>query len=228
MIIMGSKGNKRHIKGLNAPRYFGTPRKELKYVVKPNAGRHNLKESLALLLALRKLYPESSDREMVKAIKSGRVKVNGRSIKDPKFPVGINDLLELEGEGKKYTISINEKGKSELTEGVSETSQLYKVVGKYKYKGGKIMIRLHDGRIVSGSNDISVNDSVKFASGKMEKHIKMKEGAECMVLRGEHVGAKGMIKSILQGTKSIGKSVTIEDSATHETFETLMSNIMVI
>ena len=48
---MASKGNSRHIKNLNAPRYFAVPRKESKYVVKADAGRHTLDKSIALILA---------------------------------------------------------------------------------------------------------------------------------------------------------------------------------
>ncbi|MGC8622659.1 MAG: S4 domain-containing protein [Candidatus Micrarchaeia archaeon] len=227
---MASKGNSRHVKSLNAPRYFGTPHKEYKYVVKPNAGRHNLSESIALLLAIRKLNPESRNREIYKLIKSGEVQVNGQKVVDPKFPIGISDIVSFKSSDKKFTLVINKQGKSELAEGVSEFSQLYKVIGKYKQKGNKIMIRLHDGRIIEGQKDISVNDSVKLSNGKVEKHIKMGEGARCFVFRGNHVGSKGIIRKISPGTKTIGKSVIIESesaSSSHETFETLMRNIMV-
>ncbi len=228
---MGSKGNSRHIKSLNAPLYFGTPHKESKYVVKPNAGRHNLSESVALLLAIRKLNPESRNRELYRLIKGGEVEVNGQKVTEPKFPIGINDVVSFKNSGKKFTLSINKQGKTELVEGDSEFSQLYKVVGKYKQKGSKIMIRLHDGRITEGKNDVSVNDSVKISNGKIEKHIKMAEGARCFVFHGNHVGSKGTIRKISPGTKTIGKAVTIESesgSNSHETFETLMRNIMVI
>ncbi|MEM3827179.1 MAG: S4 domain-containing protein [Candidatus Micrarchaeaceae archaeon] len=225
---MASKGNKRHIKGLNAPHYFGTPRKEHKYVVKPNAGRHSLERSIPLLLALRELNPNSNSRALVKAIKLGMVKINGKLIKDPRFPIGINDLLEIEGEGKKLTLSINERGKVELLEGETDLALLYKVVGKYKRRGGKLMVRLHDGRIVEGTNEIAVNDSVRLNSGKIEKHISMREGAECIVFDGDHAGARGVIKKIYRGTKSTSSYVTIESTPSHETFDTLMSSVMVV
>ena len=41
-MIMGSKGNNRHIKSLAAPRYLHIERKVNAYVLKPNAGRHTL------------------------------------------------------------------------------------------------------------------------------------------------------------------------------------------
>jgi small subunit ribosomal protein S4e len=227
---MATMGNSRHIKNLNAPRYLAVPRKEHKYVVKADAGRHSLGKSLALILALKKTGLSERNADLNKIIKGGEVKVNGVQVREVRYPVGINDVIEIPSVKATYTLFINARGRVEIIDKLTDTSNVYKVIGKYKTQGGKIMIRFHDGRIMEGSKDIAVSDSVKFQTGKSEKHIPMKVGAKCVVLEGEHVGTSGTIKEIKKGTKSIKPSLIIESKGPQgdESFETLISNVMVV
>lgn len=227
---MASKGNSRHIKNLNAPRYFAVPRKESKYVVKADAGRHTLDKSIALILALKKTGVSQKNSELNHLVKGGEVEVDGIVVKEARYPVGINDVIEIPSMKLTYTLFISDNGRAVLGEGLTDTAYIYKVVGKYKAQGGKVMIRLHDGRTLEGGKGVAVNDSILYRKGKAEKHIPMKEGSRCIVLEGEHVGANGVIKSIKKGTKSIAPSLIIEGAGSDgkESFETLISNIMVI
>ena len=93
LMCMGGKGNSRYMKRLNAPRYFGVHRKEHAYVTKPNPGRHTLDKCVPLSVAVIKLSLANNNREAFKVIKTGAVMVNSRVIREPKYPIGMEDHI---------------------------------------------------------------------------------------------------------------------------------------
>lgn len=219
---MANKGNSGHIKKLHAPAYFGAGRKGSKYVTRPNPGRHTLTRSVPLSLVLKKMAITATARESRRAIVSGSVSVNGRQVRNQKYPVGLGDVVGAGGSSSR--IWINRQGRIELGE-AGGSGLLYKVVGKYKGRGGNIMIRLHDGTVMGADGKVSVNDSVFVKDGKIEKHMQLAPGVECMVIDGVHLGAKGRIVQVVAGNMHKAKSVIIEDGP--DKFETLVRNIMV-
>jgi small subunit ribosomal protein S4e len=219
---MAGKGNSRYMKRLNSPEFYGIHRKNLAYVTKPNAGRHSLQRCIALSLAARKLGVANTTDEANKAIKSGAFKVNGKTITEPKYPVGIGDLLELGDQWFKLWINVQGKITFEPTK---NKEPLYKVVGKYKDKNNKLMLRLHDGSVMAAKSDISINDSVILKGGKIEKTLKLAPGALCAVVNGVHVGANGTVVNLVEGDAHKPRSLVIESGSSK--FETLVRNIMV-
>ena len=228
-MIMAGKGKSRHMKGLNSPKYFDINRKERAYVTKPNPGRHMLESSITLKLLAEKLELGSKNTEAERIIKNGNILVNNKVVKEPKYPVGLNDTIEILNEKRYYRIGISRLGQVSITklEKTDYDSKLYKVVGKYKTDSNKIMLRLHDGGIINGSNDVNVNDSLILDSKmKMAKVLKLQVGSECAVIDGVHVGASGKIKQLTKGTMHKTQSVLIEQNE-GKAFETLVKNIMV-
>ncbi len=221
---MANKGSSGHIKRLYAPRYFAIHRKEHKYVIKQNPGRHSLERSVALMLLVNGLNPELTRAEVGRIIRNGLVSVNGNPVKEPKFPVGLNDAIAVGSDS--YLIGINSKGQIQLNRTDGNDAQLYKIIGKYKNKGNTIMLRLHDGRTIKGKNDAKVNDSVAVSGKGISKVIRFDAGAKCEVIDGVHVGALGSIKEIIKGNVHRGQSVKIESGGA--SFETLVSNIIVV
>jgi small subunit ribosomal protein S4e len=222
---MANKGSSGHIKRLNAPKYFAIHRKEHKYVVKQNPGRHTLSKSVALALIIRKLNFGSTRFESDKIIKGGSTSVNGKVIKEPKYPVGLNDSVMIGNDA--YIIGINKNGQIEISKKEKSNNQIYKIVGKYKEKGNKIMLRLHDGRTISALDNADVNDSVIVADGNISKVLKLDSGSRCEVIDGVHVGTLGTIREISKGGIHKQKSVMIEESE-GEKFETLVKNIIIV
>ncbi len=211
------------MKRLNSPEFFGIHRKERAYITKPNAGRHSLERCIALSLAARKLGLAKTTAEAEKTIKAKVFKVNGKTITEPKYPVGIGDILE--GAGESHRLWINEQGKITFEKASAKEEPLYKVVGKYKDASNKVMLRLHDGSVIAAKTDISVNDSVILKGGKIEKTFKLAPGALCSVVNGVHVGAKGTVVNLVEGTMHKPRSLVIESGSSK--FETLVMNIMV-
>ncbi len=210
------------MKRLNSPEFFGIHRKEFAYITKPNAGRHSLRRCIALSLAARKLGVADTTTEADKAIKSKAFKVNGKIITEPKYPVGIGDIVETGGEAYKLWINVQAKITFEPTK---NKEPLYKIIGKYKDKSNKLMLMLHDGSVMAAKSDIAVNDSVVLKNGKIEKTIKLAPGALCAVVDGVHVGSEGTIVNLVEGTMHKPRSLVVESGSSK--FETLVRNIMV-
>ncbi len=226
---MANKGRSRHMAGLAAPKFFAIKRKEHKYVIKPNAGRHTLDRSISLRLALKKLELAKTASEAWKILKSNNVLVNGKPIQEPKFPVGLNDTIEIKSTGGASRITVDNLAKIAFVEVKKPDydSQLYRVIGKYKARKGQIMIRLHDGSSTKAENEVKVNDSVIIDSKKnVKKVLKMDTGAKCLVISGVHVGTNGTIRTIKPGTEKKDASAVIAPNEGEE-FETIIKNVMV-
>ncbi len=228
---MARKGNKRHIKTLNAPKFFGVKSKESSYVAKPTPGRHTLQRSIAISVLLKKTEFVKTTAESSRVIKDHKVKVNGSQISDPKFPVGLNDVIEITPLGKAFDVSINTHGQVSLQElkNPSESSRNCKVVGKYMAKGKQVMLRLHDGSIIKASdNNVKVGDTLVFdKANALKSHIPMKAGSICLVIDGVHTGARGKIVQLVKGNMHAYALATIEQEQGTK-FDTLVKNIIVV
>jgi small subunit ribosomal protein S4e len=223
---MANKGSSSHIKRLNAPKYFAIHRKEHKYTIKQNPGRHTLAKSIALTLLIEKMGLASTRGESDRLLKEGVASVNGKRITDPKYPIGLNDTVSIGAEH--FIVKTNEKGQVHIVRVEKGTAkQLYKVIGKYKYSGNSIMLRLHDGSAVRGTGEVNVDDSVLVSESKISKVVKFHPGAKCEVIDGVHVGKSGTIKGVNAGNMHKPKSVLVEQH-NGEKFETLANNIIVV
>lgn len=225
---MANKGNNRHIKSLNAPKFFGVAKKGHKYTAKQSPGRHSFEKSAPLQTIVKKTLLFSGTAEAVKSIKNMQIAVNGSKVKDPKYPVGLNDIISIEPIGKKFLVSINLHGQAVLKEHAGQIERNAKVTGKYLYRGNKLMIKLHDGSVIpSPSKDVKVGDTIVLSESKDAKqHFPLKAGASCMVIDGVHVGAMGKIVNMAKGNMHTGATATVEQD-NGERFNTLAKNLIV-
>ena len=226
---MANKGNNRHIKSLNAPKFFGVAKKGNKYTAKQRPGRHSFEKSAPLQTIVKKTSLFAGTAEAVKSIKNMQIAVNGTKVKDPKYPVGLNDIISIDPIGKKFSISINGHGQAVLEEKKGQPGRNAKVTGKYVYRNKKLMLKLHDGSIIpSPNNDVKVGDTIALSeSNEVKQHFPLKAGAKCMVIDGVHVGAKGKIANMAKGTMHTGATATVEQE-NGEKFDTLVENLIVI
>ncbi len=225
---MGSKGNNRHIKRLASSKYIHVDRKVQPYVSKPNPGRHTLDSSISISTALKeKLAVASNAKEAKLILKSGNVQVNGKVVKDTRYPLGFGDLVHFKPSNESFAVSVGSKGvvKFEKVTG-KEHAHIFKVVGKYLAKGNKDMIRLHDGTVMPSSKEVKVNDSVHVKEGKVHDVLKLQSGARCLVVKGLHASESGVIKEIKVGTALRRATVSMEGK--NGLTETLLDNVMVI
>ncbi len=225
---MGSKGNNRHIKRLASPRYLHVEKKVNAYVIKPNAGRHTLDSSIALATVLKeKLGVASNTKEVKQILKSGNVEVNGKQVKDERYPLGFGDVLHFKPSNERYSVGVGGRGavSIEKLEGM-EPVHAFKVIGKYVAKGNKEMIRLYNGTVIPSAKGVSVNDSVYLKEGRVQDVLKLQKGAHCLVIKGVHAAESGVISEIKLGTALRKATVAIEGGKGRT--ETLLDNVMVV
>ncbi len=224
---MGSKGNNRHIKRLAASRYINIGRKVNPYVLKPNAGRHTLDSSIAISTVIKeKLGIAQNERESRRILNAGSVEVNGKVVKDPRFPIGFGDVISFKPSKEQFSIGVGRSGTITVSKAQGHHhDQPLKVVGKYIASSKKEMVRLYNGVIIPSANGVSVNDSVMVKDGKIHKVIKLEKGAKCLVVKGVHASLEGTIAEIKKGTAL--RDATVEIHGKSGSTETLLDNIIV-
>jgi small subunit ribosomal protein S4e len=224
---MGRKGNSRHISRLASSRYVHVMKKTSAYVSKQRPGRHTLATSIALITVLKeKINLVKNSAEARSVIKKGAIKVNGKVVKDERYPVGFGDIIDVEPSKETFAVDVAKHGVVKVEKAAAQNERTLKVIGKYVAKGNKIMIRLHDGTTMNGNKEVKVNDSVEVKNGKIEKVLRFEKGANCYVVHGEHASENGILKEIKAGTATRVPTVEVESAG--KKFETLVGNVMVI
>jgi len=227
---MANRGSNRHLKRLAAPLYFDLDRKTNVYAAKPDPGRHVLERCISLLHLVEKLGLAKNSYEAKKVIKGGHIKVNNALIRKPKYPVGLGDVVSIK-DGKSYEISINQIGHVAYNEPSKEGLGLhYKVVDKYKTKGDKFMIRLHDGRNMALDEklkNVHVGDTVVLNESRgVAEVISLHEGSNCFIMGGAHIGGFGKILSIKKGSMHSKPIAVVQQNDSR--FETSLKNLIVV
>jgi small subunit ribosomal protein S4e len=168
------------------------PRKGTRFVV---ISTHNDGQSIPVLIVLRDMLKIAKTRsEAKRIILSEKVKVNGKVIKDEKYPLALFDVLGIDA--KNYKIML--KNKKFSLEETKAKEKISKIIGKKILRNGKVQINLNDGRNFLGKEKINTGDSAvyNFADKKIEKIIPLKENANVIVISGSHIGEEGKIEKI--------------------------------
>lgn len=238
---MGRMGGRKHLKRLAAPAFWPILRKEYKWIVKPSPGPHPIDSCLPLLVVLRDVLEcVKTAREARKVIGEGKVKVDGIVRRDYKFPVGLMDVLEVEGLDHAYRF-LPAPVKHFILHPIPDDEKTFKIVrikGKTTVKGGHIQLNLHDGRNIlvrvsdpkSPVEDVyKTYDSllIKVPDQEIQEHLPLREGAIAIISSGRNVGRVGRIKSIHRIFKTRDAIVTLEDKDGEE-FQTALKYVYII
>ena len=211
---MGKKGGRNRMKRLAAPRSWDISRKSNRFVFKPVPGPHPIAASYPLGVVVRDLASMANlSKELKLMMKSGRVKVDGKERRTPRFPVGLFNVISVPLEGADFRLVPTPKGLSLARVGAEEaTRKLCSVSTKIKVKGGHIQYGLHDGRSVLDDRiNLSPGDAVliEVPSQKVLDQVKLAKGSLGLVLTGERAGQLGKIAEVKKGTISREKMVRI-------------------
>ena len=147
----------KHQKRISAPRSWPIQRKEHYWTVKPRPGAHPANHSIPLLILVRDLLKLADNtKEAKRVLHEGNILVNGKIRKDPKYLVGIFDIISIPKIEKHYRVLTDRKGKLTFTQIKEEDSKtkLCRINNKTIVKGGKVQLNMHDGRNIIGSNDV--------------------------------------------------------------------------
>lgn len=215
-------GQKKHLKRLPAPKHWPIKRKEYKFTTRPVSGPHPKEYSMTLTVLLRETlgYAENM-REVKVMLTSGDVFVDGKPRKDPRYPVGIMDVIEIKSSGDSFRLLPKPQGGLRLVT-ISENEKGFKlcrVEKKMIVNGGRLQITLHDGRNIllpKGEKPSAHHPletvKVSIPDQRIIKTLPLAEGAYALVSRGKNIGIEGKIVSINKRFGTHASTVTLQDS----------------
>ena len=200
------------IKRIAAPKWWPIEKKTKKFVIVPR-GPYLKNLSLPLLVLIRDVLKlADNEKEASKIIKKGEILIDGRKRKDPKFGIGLFNIIEIPLMKKAYR-AVPKNGLSFIEIPEKEAKlKICKIVNKKSLKGNKNQINLNDGRNILTEEKYSTHDSllIEVPEQKIVDHIKFAENSTCMIFKGKNAGKIGKIKTIEKDRVLIGDEKTIE------------------
>merc|ERR1711973_79351 len=213
--IKMTRGQKKHLKRLNAPSHWMLDKLTGVYAPKPSQGPHKQRECLPLIIFLRnRLHYALTGDEVKKILMQRLVKVDGKVQTDENFRL----IYDVKGRFAIHRITPEEA-----------RYKLCRVVRTGVAQKGVPYLVTHDARTIRYPNpDIKVNDSVilDIESGTITEHVKFDSGNLCMITGGHNLGRVGVIASRDRHPGSFD-IVHVKD-ATGATFATRLSNVFII
>jgi len=193
-----------HLKRLLAPKFWKVRPKEKKWVVSPRSGPHKKFVSIPLQIVVRDILGIADGlREAKKIIKAKEILVDGKERKDPKYGVGLMDVIHIPKMKKFYRVVMVPSGLKLIEIPQKEANlKLCRINRKFTIKGGKYQLGLHDGRNIlvenKAKNKYSTGDSllIEIPSQKIVEHLKMEKGKIGLITGGTNKGKIVKIKAV--------------------------------
>merc|ERR1712227_649172 len=230
--IKMTRGQKKHLKRLNAPSHWMLDKLTGVYAPKPSQGPHKQRECLPLIIFLRnRLHYALTGDEVKKILMQRLVKVDGKVRTDVNYPAGFMDVITIEKTDENFRLIYDVKGRFAIHRITPEEARykLCRVVRTGAAQKGVPYLVTHDARPIRyPTPDIKVNDSVilDIESGTITEHVKFDSGNLCMITGGHNLGRVGVIASRDRHPGSFD-IVHVKD-ATGATFATRISNVFII
>ena len=206
---MAKKGQSRHLKCHAASPVLKLPRKSMVWTVKPAPGPHPSVTSLPLRLILRDyLALARTAKEVDKILSERQVLIDGKVRRDPRFPVGLMDVIQLPNINRNYRILLDRRGRLTLHEipQAEASFKLCKVVRKVFVRRKQVQLTFHDGKTLVGEfQEFSPQDVVKLALPELKavERLPFEKDILALVTGGKNVGKVGKIIEIklIEGTQ---------------------------
>jgi small subunit ribosomal protein S4e len=234
---MTRRGQKKHLKRLPAPKYWPIKRKTGKFTTRVIPGPHAREQCLTLTLVLREVLGYAENMREVKAIlSSGQIKVDGHVRKDPRFPVGLMDVIDITTSGERYRLVPKKRGGLRLVkiDDKEAAFKLCKVESKTMVKGGKVQLGLHDGRsllLPEGEKPTKYKtlDTLKISipEQKILDSVNLEKGVYAVVSQGRNIGNEGKVIAIDKRVGTHASTVTMEDPEGNR-FQTALEYVFVV
>lgn len=184
-----------HIKRKTIPNFWPIARTGTKYMA---VSSHNKTNSMPLIVVMRDILNSvKSSKELKKIVREKKILVNGKIVREDKYPLALFDSLAIPSINKFYKVVL--KGKKYHLAEVSEkelSSRIYKVESRKVLPGKKIQINLSSGKNILSNEKIETGNFVLLKENKLAKIIKLEKGTEVLVVSGKHSGKSGKIISV--------------------------------
>lgn len=212
-----------HQKRLSAPKHYPIDKKDQTYITTSSDSRSK-ENSIPTLLFLREVtgYAETK-KEAKKIVKEGKVKRNGKTIRDVQTALGTLDTVEIEDAEEKYRVVA---GKEELIFNPLENAEqeTVKIVDK-ALENDQYVYRLHNGENLKTSDEYQTESTLIIEDGEVQEEIEMEEGQNALVIQGKHAGKTTEIQEITRQGRN-PDTATLEND--EEEFQTRLQNLVTI
>jgi len=132
-------------------------------------------------------------KEVKRILANSHVIVDGKIVKDYRYPIGIMDIVSFPAQGTDFRMIVNDKGKLVPLKIKKDDNRqkIAQIKHKFVQSKGKVTVTLHDGKNIIINENYSIGDSVILTvpGVKVEKHVPLKEGSLCYVTKGKHAGS---------------------------------------
>merc|ERR1712060_146086 len=157
--------------------------------------------------------------------------IDGKVRRDPRFPLGMMDVVSLTKTGENFRILFDIKGHFQAVRIDAKEAgfKLCKIKRKVLGKNKVPYIVTHDGRTIRYPHpDAKKNDSVKvnLETGEIDGIVKFENGCQVMVTGGNNIGRVGALMHVEHHPGSY-EIVQVKDTAGN-VFATRLSNIFVV
>jgi small subunit ribosomal protein S4e len=198
---------KSHLKRLVTPKSWTLLKKQEKFVVRPRPGAHPARLSMPIALLLKRLGYAATTAEVKKILNTKEVLVDGRRVKEHKFPVGFMDIITIKDTNDALRIVLDKKGRLAVIPADKDEARfkLCRVRKKTAVKKGKIQLNLSDNKnILTDKTGIKAGDSVLITVPfqEIKEHFPLEKGASIYLFGGKNIGHKGVVESI-EGRKLV-------------------------
>ncbi len=201
------------LKRLAAPKFWKIEKKTKKFVVQPTPGPHNMESCLPISVILRDMLHHAYNMKEAKIIlKSGLVKIDGKTRVDDGFPVGLMDVVVV-GE-EVYRILPEHNGLTLKKIDKKESNfKLLRIENKVYIKKGKMQLNFHDGKnIVIDRNDYKTGDVLvfDFVDRKVKSFLKFEKGCKALIIKGNNIGFVVTVEDIIITKSSMQNQVVVD------------------
>jgi small subunit ribosomal protein S4e len=211
-------------KRAKVPRFWKISKKDKRFVVRTEPGPHSKQRSYPLLVLLRDILSlTKNNRETMSVLNQGRILVDGKTIRSPRFPVGLMDVIEVPSIEKSFRLVPHEGGLVPVEISSAEKDQKLCIVkSKKTVRGAKIACGLHDGRVIfpAAEVDIRPGDSclLKLPNQEFQASFRQTKGGLALLIRGDRSGEIVTLEDLKPGTFSRGSIGTVRfaDGTTSE------------
>ena len=228
---MARKSGPRQLKRETAPSFWPIHRKESTWAPRTRPGPHPRERSIPINVLVRDVMNYvRSGREAARIVHDSKVKVDGLVRNDHRFPLGLMDVVQIQGIEQSFRLLPKpHRGLSLSPITREETAyKLCKITGKKTLARGKTQVSLHDGRNLildtkPGGKDemeVKVGGALQIAipSQRVLRYVPFQAGSIGLVTDGRNEGLFGRISSVSAGTHSRPGIARLETSG--ESFET--------
>jgi small subunit ribosomal protein S4e len=202
-------------KRADVPSFWKISKKDKRFVVRTEPGPHPKNYSYPLLVLMRDILSlTKNNRETVNVLNEGKIKIDGKIVHSPRFPVGLMDVIEVPTIEKSFRLVPVEGGLSAV-EITSEEKDLKLCIVRSKktIAGAKVACGLHDGRVIfpEAEVDIRPGDSclLKLPEQDFQASFRLSKGGLALLIRGERSGEVVTLEDLKPGTFSRGSISTV-------------------